>query len=512
MSQLDAEPLREALLSGRHSRPEVDAFAPALAALIRDDAGAFGAWFGAGEAQALRGNPDRLRALIDRDIVAIDDLIALQLDALLHHPRFQRLEGAWRGLAWLVHGFEPGKRLKFAVLSASWRDLERDIARASEFDQSNVFRLIYEDGFGRAGGEPFGLLVIDHEISHRFETRAAMDVAPVDDVSLTSALSSIAAAAFAPIVLGASPALLGVDDFEDLVLSGDVTAVMSDDDHARWRAATAREDMRFMCVTMPRILARPRWIADPECAGGLRYDEYAPTTRERSWFVAGYAFAATVARAHVNHNWPADVRGIGTDRIGGGLVLQLPEEDFTLGAETAWPRASLSIGLTARQERALVLAGLMPLNTLPFGEAGFASVYGLQAISPTAPGRDPSAAEANRRLSAQISAILCVSRFAHYIKAIGRELTGSFSTAQDIEMRLQRWLSRYTNANPTPGPDSRARHPLVQGRVSVHDIAGRPGSYGCVIHLQPHFQLDDVSTTFRLVTGLTATGTEASPT
>jgi type VI secretion system protein ImpD/type VI secretion system protein ImpC len=511
MLHLRTGPLREALLSGQHSRPDVETFAPALADFIRDDTGALGSWFGCDEVPTLRDDPSRLRAMIDRDIVAIDELIAVQLDSVLHHPRLQRLEGSWRGLAWFVRGFEPRKHLRFAVLNASWRDLERDIARANEFDQSNVFRFIYESEFGRAGGDPFGLLVIDHELRHRPRTRAAVDAAPVDDVSLMSALASIAAAAFVPIVLGAAPALLGVDTFEDLVLASDVTAVMNDDDHMRWRAATTREDMRFICLTMPRILARPRWVPHLEHEGVWRYEEYAPTTRERSWFVGGYAFAAAVGRAHVNHNWPADVRGIGTDRIGGGLVLRLPEEPFEVGPETIWPRTSLSIGLTATQERALVLAGLMPLNTLPFGEAGFASVYSLQAIPATAPGRDPSAAEANRRLSAQISSMLCVSRFAHYVKAIGRELTGSFSTAQDIEKRLQGWLSRYTNANPTSDPDSRANRPLVQGRVAVHEIDGRPGVFGCVIHLQPHFQLDDVSTTFRLVTGLNTTGAEALP-
>jgi type VI secretion system protein ImpD/type VI secretion system protein ImpC len=350
--------------------------------------------------------------------------------------------------------------------------------------------------------------VIDHEIRLRFATRTALEAAPVDEIALMRELASIAAAAFVPIVLGASPALLGVDDFDDLILSSDVTAVMSDEDHARWRSATAQEDMRFMCVTMPRILARPRWTAHPEHGAGLRYEEYSPTARERFWFSASYAFGVAVGRAHANYDWPADVRGMTPDRIGGGLVLQLPEEMFELGAETAWPRSSLSIGLTSAQERGLVLAGMMPLNTLPFGEAAFASAYSLQAISPTAPGRNPSAAEVNRRISAQINAILCVSRFAHYIKAMGRELTGSFSMAEDIEMRLQRWLSRYTNANPISDPDSRATRPLTEGRVSVREIGGRPGSFSCVIHLQPHFQLDDVSTTFRLVTGFVATGPE----
>jgi type VI secretion system ImpC/EvpB family protein len=440
----------------------------------------------------------RVRGLVDRALVRIDLLISAQLDAVLHHPALQRLEGSWRGLAWLVDGFEPQRRLKIAVLAASWRELDRDLARAAEFDQSNLFRMIYENEFGHPGGEPFGLLLIDHEVRHRPERANPRELAPVDDVSVMSMLSSIAAAAFVPIVLAASPALLGVDRFEDLVLSNDVAAVMADEEHARWRTATAREDMRFVCVTMPRILARPRWTSFPEHAGGLRHEEQAPTSGERCWFVAGYAFAAAVARAHVAHNWPADVRGVSPDRIGGGLVLRMPAEPFVLGAATAWSRPSLSIGLTDTQERALVGSGLMPLNTLPHGEAAFASVHSVQAVP--APARFPAAADANRRISGQISAMLCVSRFAHYIKVIGRDMTGAQYTAADVERRLQRWLSRYTNANQDADADGRARYPLLAGQVKVHDVDGRPGSFGCIIHLQPHYQLDDVSATFRLVT------------
>jgi type VI secretion system ImpC/EvpB family protein len=453
------------------------------------------------------GNIDRLRGLIDRELVRIDALISAQLDAVLHHPALQRLEGSWRGLAWLVEGFEPQKRLKLAILAATWRELDRDFARASEFDQSNLFRLVYENEFGHAGGEPFGLLLIDHEVRHRPARASPRDAASVDDVSLMSTLASIAAAAFVPVVLAASPALLGVDEFEDLVLSNDIAAVMTDDEHARWRAATTREDMRFVCLTMPRILARPRWTCFPDHAAGLRHEEYAPTSREHCWFVAGYAFAAAVARAHVTHNWPADVRGVSADRVGGGLIVGLPAEPFVVGAVTDWPRASLSIGLTDTQERAVVTAGLMPLNTLPYGDAAFASVHSVQAVP--APTRYPVAAEANQRISGHISAMLCVSRFAHYIKVIGRDMTGAQYTAADVERRLQRWLSRYTNANLDANADGRARYPLLAGQVRVHDLEGRPGSFGCVIHLQPHYQLDDISATFRLVTSFTAAAAAA---
>lgn len=495
-------PLRHAILSGRHVRPDAVAVRARLEHFLRDDRGAFAAWFGAEAAATIGRDPTRLRGLIDRDLARLDTLISAQLDAVLHHPALQRFEGSWRGLAWLLEGFEPQKRLKVAILPASWRELDRDIARASEFDQSNLFRMIYENEFGHAGGEPFGLLLIDHEVSHRPEPRKPGDGAPVDDVSLMTTLASIAAAAFVPVVLAASPALLGVDRFEDLVLSNDAAAVMADEEHTRWRAATSREDMRFVCVTMPRILARPRWTSFPDHARGLRHEEQAPTGRERNWFVAGYAFAAAVARAHVTHNWPADVRGVSPDRIGGGLVLRLPAEMFVLGAATAWPRPSLSLGLTDTQERALVGAGLMPLNTLPHGEAAFASVRSVQALPQLM--RHLGAAEANRRISGQISAMLCVSRFAHYIKVIGRDMTGAQRTAEEVERRLQQWLSRYTNANQDSDADGRARYPLLAGQVKVHEVAGRPGSFGCVIHLQPHYQLDDISATFRLVTSFAA--------
>jgi type VI secretion system ImpC/EvpB family protein len=494
--------LRGEVLSGRFARRGASPMAPEEA--LRDPRGALRLWFGAAMASALAGDADRLRGLLDRDIAAIDALIAAQLDAVLHHPRLQRLEGSWRGLAWMVEGFDPGERLKTRILSASWHEIYRDLSRASEFDQSVLFRLLYENELGSPGGEPFGLLVLDHEFRHVPMARGLSAQAPVDDVSVLGMLASIAAAAFMPIVIGASPALLGVDRFEDLALSIDIAAAFRDDEHGRLRMLMKREDSRFLCATMPRVLARPPWTADAHSESGLRYEEHATEARHRSWSVAGYAFAAAVGRAQAAFGWPADVRGVSPDRIGGGLVLDLPAEPIRLGAATVWNRPSLDLAFTDRQEAELVAAGLMPLNTLPYGDTAFASVHSLQARDPEAPGREPTAAAGNRRLSSQINAMLCVSRFAHYVKIIGRELTGAFSTAGEIERRLQSWLANYTNASQSPDADSRARYPLVSSRVSVQELPGKPGSFGCVIHLQPYFQLDDVAATFRLVTGFAA--------
>ena len=499
--------LRGAILAGRD--PRAADVAAALAGFLATDRGALSAWFGPEAASWARDEPWRLRAMVDRDIVAIDRMIAAQLDAIIHHPRVQQLEGRWRGLAWMLHGFNPASRLKVRLLSARWEELDRDFGRAPAVDETSLFRIIYENEFGQAGGEPFGLMVVDHELRHLPDARAAGAAAPVDDLSVLTGLSTIAAAAFVPMVLAASPSLLGVNRFEELALAQDIAAALDDADHARWRALTQREDARFLCVALPRILARPRWAICPTHDGGLRYEETAPGTAQRCWFSAAFAFAAVVGRAQAAHNWPADVRGVTTDRIGGGLVRGLPEEAFVLGAATAWARQSLDLSFTDSQERDLVQAGFMPLNTLPYGDAAFASVRSLQARIPEAPGREPTAARANRHLSAQINALLCASRFAHFIKIMGRELTGSLATAAEIERRLQAWLAGYTNASQSPDADSRARLPLVSSRVTVHENASKPGSFGCVVQLQPYYQLDDVATTFRFVTGFAAAGAAA---
>ncbi|NLS07991.1 type VI secretion system contractile sheath large subunit [Rhizobium sp. P32RR-XVIII] len=499
---LHANPLRAAVLAGRIGDAPGEEIAHRFARFLRQDSGALVEWFGVALAAELQRNPDQWRGLLDRDIAAIDELLSTQLDEILHYPRFQRLEGSWRGLAWMIDGFDPGARLKTKVLPASWQDLDRDFARMSEFDQSALFRLIYENEFGMAGGEPFGLLIVDHELRHVPEPRQPGGAAPVDDLSVLSALASVGAAAFVPAVLAASPALLGVDRFEDLALASDVAAAFRDDDHLRWRQLATRDDARFLCVTLPRVLARPRWRAEPGRADGFRYEEYAPQGCHRTWSVACYAFGAAVGRAQSLHNWPADIRGVSVDRIGGGLVLDLPAEPFVLGPETVWNRPSLDLALTDRQERDLVGVGMMPLNALPYGDAAFAAVRSLQTRPTNPPGRGPTPAIANRELSAQINAMLCVSRFAHYIKIMGREMTGSSLTAAEIERRLQIWLSGYTNASPNAGPDSRAQHPLISSQIRVHELDGRPGFFGCIVHLQPYHQLDDVSMIFRLVTGL----------
>jgi type VI secretion system ImpC/EvpB family protein len=495
-------PLRDAVLTGLFftaaHREAVDRLA-AFTAVTAE--GTLTAWFGRERAARLASDPDALRGALDRDICAIDALIGEQLDAVLHHPRLRRFEGRWRGLHWLLEGIDPGSRIKARVLNASWAEVCRDLERAAEFDQSQLFRKIYEDEFGMPGGEPYGLLVVDHEIRHRPGPGA-----PTDDITALKLLAAVSAAAFAPTVLAAAPELLEIDDFTDLAGVADPTTVFRSNDYVRWRGLFSQEDIRFIAVTLPRVLARPPWGDDPCRVDRFRYQEYAPDVASRVWSSAGYAFAATVVRAFANFAWPADVRGVDTDRESGGLVDHLPAERFTTDPDYVWVRPSVEIVLTDHQERALIDGGLMPLSHIPFSdEALFGAVRSLQSPQ-TYTGATANSANANARLSAQINTLLCVSRFAHYLKVIGRDMVGAFRTAEEIQDQLQKWLTRYVNANVNANADLRARFPLVAGRVTVRERPGKPGVYGCTIQLQPHFQLDDVAATFRLVTDITAPG------
>ncbi len=461
-------------------------------------------WFGAQTAARIEGDENLRRALLSRDIARIDRMLSEQVDAILHVARLRRLEGAWRGLRWLVSRIESGARIKVKLLTIGWTELVRDLARAPEFDQSNLFRRIYEDEFGMPGGEPYGLLVVDYEVRHR-PTREA----PTDDTEALASLASVAAAAFAPMVLAAHPALLDVDDWADIALSADPAGTMRDTAHGPWRALGERADMRFLGVALPRLLARLPWRDDPARRDGFRYREHAPDSASRVWMTAGYALAAATVRAHAAFGWPADVRGVDTDREGGGLITGLPAEDFSTDPPDVWARPPLDLVLNDRQERALVEAGLMPLASIPYTtDAAFTALRTLQTPQRYA-GPTGAAATANARLSSQFHSMLCVSRFAHYVKLMGRDMVGSLKTPEEIEQKLQAWLNRYVDASRGSGPEARAKRPLLSGRVTVADRPGRPGVFGCTVLLQPHFQLEDVAATFRLTTELTAMGRAA---
>ena len=493
-------PFRDVVLSGRFfSRDRAEAADRMATFLDPRTPSPLAAWFGAERLGALAQDADAVRCALDRDIAALDALIGQQLDAVLHHPRLQRLEGSWRGLAWLVSGVEPAAKVKTRLLSVTWAEICRDLERAAEFDASQMFRKIYEDEFGSPGGEPYGLLVIDHEVRHRPGPGAI-----TDDVGALKSMAGVAAAAFVPTVLGASPALLELDSFADLAGVADPTSPLRNPTHQRFRALGTMEDSRFLALALPRMLARSPWADDPARRDGFRYHEHAPDGASRVWMSAGYAFASVAVRAYADFGWPADVRGVEIDRESGGLITEMPLEPFATDPGFAWVRHPLEIQLTDRHERAMIDAGLVPLAALPYGpDAVFCAVPSLQ-VPRKFQGANAAAADANAKISSQISAMMCVARFAHCVKMMGRDMVGSFQTREQIESRLQAWIGKYINTNLLAGSDMRARFPLVAGRVSVRERPGKPGVFGCTVMLQPHYQLDNVAATFRLMTEIAA--------
>src|SRR5277367_1934737 len=266
-------PVRDAILAGTFIGNRDAVLADAVAGFLAGEAGdAITRWFGSERGARLRIDPQALRDAIDRDIATIDAMLCGQVDAVLHHPRVRKLEGTWRGIAWLADQVDTSNRLKIKILNVGWTEICRDLERAIEFDQSLLFRKVYEEEFGTPGGEPYGLLVVDHDVRHRSSAEFR-----TDDVTALGLLSGVAAAAFSPVVIGASPALLEADSFSDLATTIDLAAPLRNADHARWRSLSSRADMRFVGVALPRVLARAPWQDDGTRADGFRYAEYAPT-------------------------------------------------------------------------------------------------------------------------------------------------------------------------------------------------------------------------------------------
>lgn len=492
-------PLRTPVLAGRffgdaRAAADVGVF---LAARRKLDALVL--WFGRERlAEIARGADaaDTLAETIDRDIARIDAMISRQLDAVLHHPRMARFEGAWRGLHWLVENVEHDRLVKVRVLSARWTELARDLDRAIDFDRSGLFRLVYEEEFGTPGGEPFSMIAADYDI--RGVPSAGHTT---DDIATLGLLAGVAAAAFCPICLPAAPQLLGLDSFHGVGPAFDLAGALKRPEIARWRNLAMREDARFLAMLLPRTLARASWLPDGTRADRFRYREHAGAVSHKVWSSPVFAMAAVAARSFARYRWPGDIRGAepSWDAFG-GVVETLPHERFRADPPGPPPRPPLEVSLTDDQERHAAeneMIALCGLQGLP--EASFGAVPTIHRP----PRMTTDLATANQRLSAQLNSLLCVSRFAHVLKLMGRDMVGSFADAGEIELRLQRWLSQHIGG-ALGGSNSAARYPLRDARVEVREKPGKPGHFGCTILLQPHHQLDDVGASFRLVTEMKA--------
>jgi len=491
--------LREVVLAGRFFSAGAPASEMAGFLVEREPSAVLRGWMGPDRLREIGGQRDRralLEEALDRDIAALDALISRQLDAILHNRRLARLEGSWRGLHWLVDGFVQDRLVKVRLLVLRWAELARDLERAAEFDQSALFKLVYEEEFGTPGGEPFGMLAADYEIRP-----GPAPGHPVDDVAVLNQLAAVGAAAFCPIVLPASPALVGLDSWHEAGTTLSLTEALRAPERARWRSLAGREDTRFLALVLPRTLGRAPWGDDGSRADRFRYREASGRADQRVWTAPIYALASVAARAFARYRWPAEIRGADPGwEATGGVVETLPHERFRSDPPGPPPRPPLELSLTDDQEREAADGGLVAfcgLESLP--EGSFGALPSLHKP----PRMTTEIANANQRMSSQLNSVLCVSRFAHIVKLMGRDMVGSFLSAQDVELRLQQWLNKYVTGL-AGSSDASARYPLRDARVEVRDRPGRPGVYGCTVMLQPHYQLDEVGAAFRLVTDLTA--------
>ena len=438
----------------------------------------------------------RICARIDRLIAGIDAAVSRQLDAVLHAPEFQALEASWRGLALLAGVAGQVRQSRLRMLDVTWAEIARDLDQAVEFDQSNVFRLIYSDEIGTPGGQPSGLIVADFAVSHRTSAGGG-----VDDVTVLQGLAAVAAAAFCPIVMGAAPALLDIESFAAFGTGLDASTAFEGLPYARWRALRQREDTRFIGLMLPRILLRQSWSPDVRTRiDGFRYVEDIGGEGEGLlWGNAAFAFAITVLRRYDQSGWFADLRGVPQDRVGGGLVTELPAYSFQTDAHGIAAQAPVEVRLTGLQEQVLSDAGLVPVSVAPYTTF---LLFNSNASLHMPARFDRAEATWNARISSMLQYVLCVSRFAHFLLVMMRDQVGGYVGASDVQRQLSRWLASYCLGSDGATDEMRARFPLRDAGIEVHEVPGRPGALGCTVGLQPHFQLDSIATSFRLVTNL----------
>jgi type VI secretion system protein ImpD len=449
-----------------------------------------------------------IRSQADQLIALIDDALNRQVNAILHHADFQAMEARWRGLAMVVREASRSPEVKIKLLNASWRELARSMERATDFDQSHLFEIVYNREFGMPGGEPIGLMLGDYAFSPE-------DIDGVDGITTLSQIGMVAAAAFCPFIAGASPSTIGLEDFSELARVQDFSWLKQEKSRLRWNALRARDDSRFIGLVAPRILLR-----SPHKPFSRRREDPFPFREHIGedgdtllWGNPAFAFASVVVRNFIDSGWFADIRGVTQDEIDGGMLSswQLPPLDLGIESNGLSAQPPVEMQLTMGQEQQFSDLGIVPVSTTYLSSMAIFNAN--QSLH--APGHySKESARQNARLAAMLQYVLCASRFSHYLKVIMRDDIGQLSDALTIERKLENWLSSYTLGNDDAEASLRIRYPLRSAGIKVYEIPGKPGSFSCTVRLQPHFQLDDVSTSFHLIaetTTPTASITRSSP-
>jgi len=424
-------------------------------------------------------------SMINERIKHIDKLLSDQLNEIMHAPQFQKLEATWRGLRYLVSETETGPMLKIKIFNASKAELLDDFER-NAFDQNALWKKIYEHEYGMFGGVPFSSLLGDYEF-----TRSSQDM------KLLEHMSTVAAGAHAPFLSAASPDLLDLADFTELNEPTSLAEKFESTTFAKWQAFRQTEDSRYVALALPRMLLREPYGKDTIPVNAFNYEEGidGKTHGNYLWGNAAYALGSKVTQAFAKYNWCATIRGVES----GGLVQHLPVHNFKTDSGNTAMKCPTEVQIPDRREKELAdlgFAALVHQKGMP--NAAFFSVQSAQKPEKFA----SSAATANASLSAQIPYIFAVSRFAHYLKVIMRDKIGGFMSRSEAQTFLQNWIANYRLDMDDAPFEAKAKRPLRDARIDVEEIPGKPGAYRATAYLRPHFQLDELQVSMRLVAEL----------
>ncbi|MBE7209407.1 MAG: type VI secretion system contractile sheath large subunit [Gluconacetobacter diazotrophicus] len=431
-----------------------------------------------------------LTITLNRAVQQLDALLSEQLNAVMHDPRFLKLEGSWRGLHYLVMNTETSTNLKIRVVNASKRELHRDLTRAVEFDQSLLFRKIYENEFGTPGGEPYGALVGDYEWSNHPE-----------DIEALRLISNVSAAAFAPFISAASASLMGFEHWNELSRPRDLAKIFDTTEYLKWRGFRDSEDSRFVALTMPRVLARLPYGETTRPIDEFAFEEapFDPDGTPRAmqhenycWMNSAFVMATRMTDSFARSGFCVSIRGAEN----GGKVDNLPQHVFRSDDGDLDAKCPTEIGITDRREYELSKLGFLPL--CHYKNEDYAVFFGSQTAQKPKTYDQPEAT-ANAAISARLPYIMAMSRFSHYLKVMARDKIGSFMEVDDCERWLNKWIMTYVNSNETASPEMRARYPLRDARVEVREIPGNPGAYNAIAHMRPWLQLEELTVSMRMV-------------
>ncbi len=426
---------------------------------------------------------------IESIIAEIDKKLSQQVNQILHHPDFQNLEGAWRGLHYLVSNTETDEMLKIRVMNISKKEVHKTLKKykGTAWDQSPLFKKMYEEEYGQFGGEPFGCLVGDYYFDHS-----------PPDVEMLGEIAKISAAMHCPFVAAASPAVMLMESWQELANPRDLTKIFQTPEHAAWRSLRESEDARYIGLALPRFLARLPYGAKTSPIDEFDFEEETAgaDSSRYTWANSAYAMAMNINRSFKLYGWCSRIRGVES----GGAVEELPTHTFPTDDGGVDMKCPTEIAISDRREAELAKNGFMPL--IHKKNTDFAAFIGAQSLQKPAEYDDPDAT-ANANLAARFPYLFATCRFAHYLKCIVRDKVGSFKEREDMERWLNNWILNYVDGDPAhSSEETKAKLPLAAAEVVVEEVEGNPGYYTSKFFLRPHYQLEGLTVSLRLVSKL----------